>query len=159
MSQAKHELIVTRMIKATKESVWEAWERPHLFEKWFTPSPVRTASNVHQFFPGGAFDCTITLPDRTEFRSEGCFLETRKHSRIVFTDCLSGGWQPNEESFFTLIFNIEEEGPELVVTVTALHKNEDGRQKHMDMNFNRGWRTVLGQLEQVAQETRRRPTA
>ena len=94
-------------------------------KKWPMPPPVKTISRIHQFCPGRALDCLINLPGGSEFGGEGCFLLTEAHRRIVFADCLTGGWRPNEESFFTLILDMEEIDSGVQATVTALHKNEE----------------------------------
>ena len=119
-------------------------------KKWPMPPPVKTISRIHQFCPGGAFDCLINLPGGSEFGGEGCFLLTETHRSIVFTDCLTGGWRPNEESFFTLIFDMEEIDSGVQATVTALHKNENDPHKHIGNSFEQAWTEKLGQIERPA---------
>lgn len=145
------DLTVSRIIKAPRSAVWDAWKTPEHFVKWWAPAPVVTTSNKHDFFAGGGFDTTMTLEDGTVMEGgEGCFLEVIENERIVFTDALRGGWRPNEEAFFSAIITLEEHPEGTLYTATALHKNDEGRQQHMDMGFLDGWGTAIDQLDDLA---------
>ncbi|MGB7417976.1 MAG: SRPBCC family protein [Erythrobacter sp.] len=146
------DLSVTRIIKASPGLVWAAWKEPEQFVKWWAPAPVVTISNKHDLFAGGGFDTTMRLPDGTVMEGgEGCFLEVVENERIVFTDALQGGWRPNEEAFFSAIITLEEHPEGTLYTATALHKNDEDRQKHAEMGFLDGWSTALKQLAELAE--------
>ena len=147
----KNDLAVSRVIKVPRTIVWEAWKNPEHFVKWWAPAPIITTSNKHEFFAGGGFDTSMTLEDGTVIEvGEGCFLEVIENERIVFTDALQGGWRPNEESFFSAIITLEEHPEGTLYTATALHKNDEDRQKHADMGFLDGWGTAIEQLAKLA---------
>lgn len=153
MSKTEKDLTVSRLIKAPTSAVWKAWQDPVHFVKWWAPAPVITISNKHEFYPGGAFDTSMHLPDGTVMEGgEGCFLEVIEHKRIVFTDALQGGWRPNEEAFFSAIITLEEHPNGTLYTATALHKNNEDRQQHADMGFLDGWGTAIDQLGKLAEE-------
>ena len=152
MNDTSNDLTVSRVIKAPLAAVWTAWQEPKHFVKWWAPAPVVTTSNKHEFFSGGGFDTSMRLEDGTICDlGEGCFLEIVEHERIVFTDALSGGWRPNEESFFSAIITLEEHPDGTLYTATALHKNAADCQKHADMGFMDGWGTAINQLGKLAQ--------
>ena len=145
------DLVVSRIIKAPRSAVWEAWKNPQHFVKWWAPAPVVTTSNKHEFFAGGGFDTTMTLEDGTVMEGgEGCFLEVVENERIVFTDALRGGWRPNEEAFFSAVIALEQHAQGTLYTATALHKNDEDRQSHADMGFLEGWGTAIDQLGKLA---------
>lgn len=147
------DLTISRIIKAPPSTVWKAWKEPEHFVKWWAPAPVVTISNKHELHPGGGFDTTMRLPDGTIMEGgEGCFLEVVENERIVFTDALQGGWRPNEEAFFSAIITLEEHSEGTKYTATALHKNDEDRQKHADMGFLDGWGTALNQLSELAEQ-------
>ena len=147
MIQEHNDLSVTRIIRAPKERVWEAWADPKQFEQWWAPAPVKTISNKHDLFAGGGFDTTMHLPDGTIMEGgEGCFLEVIEHERIVFTDALQGGWRPNEAAFFSAIITFEDHPDGTKYTALALHKNDEDRRQHEEMGFLDGWSTALLQL-------------
>lgn len=141
------DLTVSRILNAPPSVVWKAWKEPEHFVKWWAPSPVVTISKKHEFFTGGGFDTDMRLDDGTVMEcGEGCFLEVIENQRIVFTDALQGGWRPNEESFFSAIITLKEHQEGTLYTATALHKNNEDRQKHADMGFLDGWGTAIDQL-------------
>ena len=145
------DLTVSRIIKAPRSAVWDAWKNPEHFVKWWAPAPVVTTSKKHDFFAGGGFDTTMTLEDGTVMEGgEGCFLEVIENERIVFTDALQGGWRPNKEAFFSAIIILEEHPEGTLYTATALHKNDEARQQHVEMGFLDGWGTAIEQLGDLA---------
>ena len=42
MSDAMHELTLTRLIAAPRAAVWRCWTEPELIKQWFTPRPWTT---------------------------------------------------------------------------------------------------------------------
>ena len=148
----ENDLTVSRVIKAPRQAIWNAWKDPEHFVKWWAPAPVVTTSNKHEFFTGGGFDTIMKLEDGTIIDGgEGCFLEVVENERIVFTDALQGGWRPNEESFFSAIITLDEHPEGTLYTATALHKNEEDRLKHAEMGFMDGWGTSIEQLASIAE--------
>lgn len=150
MSNNPNDLTISRVIKAPRSAIWRAWTEPEHFEKWWAPAPVKTKVIDMAVEAGGCFDTEMTLPDGDVMASKGCFLEIVPGERIVFTDALQGGWRPNVESFFSAIITIAEHPEGALYTATALHKNDEDRQKHADMGFLDGWGTAIDQLGKLA---------
>ncbi len=147
------DLTISRVIRAPRATVWKARKEPEHFVKWWAPTPVVTTSNKHDFFTEGGFDTTMKLKDGTVMNEgEGCFLEVVENERIVFTDALQGGWRPNEQAFFSAVITLKEHAEGTLYTATALHKNDEDRQKHAEMGFVDGWGTALNQLADMVEE-------
>ncbi len=145
------DLSVSRIIKAPRSSVWEAWKDPKHLEKWWAPAPMTTISTKHELYPGGGFGTIMRMEDGIEFKSEGCFLEIIENERIVWTSALRGGWRPNKDEMpFSAIITLEEHPEGTKYTATALHDNGEDRQKHADMGFVDGWGTCIDQLGKIA---------
>lgn len=152
MSASGKDLSITRVIKAPRPVVWRAWSEPEHFVKWWAPAPVKTVSNKHEFFSGGGFDTTMHLPDGNVMEGgEGCFLQVVEREKIVFTDALRGGWRPNEDAFFSAVITLEDHPQGTLYSATALHKNDEDRQKHAEMGFLDGWGKALDQLGELAE--------
>jgi len=152
MTPESNDLTVTRILRAPRARIWDAWADPSQFVQWWAPSRVRTVSNKHDLFAGGGFDTTLHLPDGTVMEGgEGCFLEVIEHERIVFTDALRGGWRPNQEAFFSAIITFEDHSDGTEYTATAMHKDDETRQQHKDMGFLTGWSTALAQLAELVE--------
>lgn len=149
MLNSESDLTVSRIIKAPPTAVWTAWKDPKHFVKWWAPAPIITVVEKHEFFAGGAFDTVMRMPDGAEHGSKGCFLEVVENERIAFTDALQGGWRPNPEAFFKAIITLQAQGNGTKYTATALHKNEEDKQKHADMGFVEGWGTCIDQLAEL----------
>lgn len=148
----KTDLTISRVIKAPRSAVWTAWKDPEHLAKWWTPVPVKTIVDKHEFRPGGSFDTTMIMEDGSKHPSQGCFLEVIENERIVFTDALCGGWRPNAETFFTAIITLEEHPDGTKYTALAMHKDEADCRKHAEMGFEHGWGTVIEQLGQFAEK-------
>jgi len=147
------DLTVSRIIKASPPVVWKAWKDPEHLVKWWAPAPFTTDSTKHEFYAGGGFGMIMRMQDGTEFyKGEACFLEIVEHKRIVWTSALQGGWRPNKDEMpFSAIITLEEHPEGTKYTATALHQNEEDRQKHADMGFVDGWGTCIDQLGKLVQ--------
>lgn len=142
---------VERLIKASPTQVWSAWRDPSLLARWFAPEPVKTEVVELDLRPGGAFHTKMKLPDGQEFGGAACFLDVIENERIVFTDCLAPGFRPSPEPFFTAVITLTEHDGGTLYQATALHKDADDRQRHLDMGFERGWAQCLEQLANLVE--------
>lgn len=64
----------------------------------------------------------------------------------AWTDCLDSDFRPRENGFFTAKLELIPEGSGTRYRATALHKDEQTRQKHAEMGFETGWGIVLDQM-------------
>lgn len=145
-SKTELDLILTRIIPAPKEKVFEAWTK-HLPE-WWGPYGMTTEVKEMDLRPGGTFH-TIMRFDGQEFDGAGVFLAAND-DLIMFTDAFTPGWVPNPEKFFVGVYEFEEVEGGTKLTAKALHWNEEARQKHEEMQFFNGWGQSLERLEIVA---------
>jgi uncharacterized protein YndB with AHSA1/START domain len=105
---SEREIVVTRTFNGPAHIVFEAWTRPELLKRWWTPpsfglSFVSCEADVRT---GGAYRFVFSHPDFEQpMAFVGRYIEVTPHSRIVWT---------NEES---------EDGP--VSTVTF--EEQDGK--------------------------------
>jgi uncharacterized protein YndB with AHSA1/START domain len=150
------DLTVSRIIKAPRSAVWAAWRDPKHLVKWWAPAPFSTVSNKHEFYVGGGFGTTMRTQDGKDFYTgESCFLDLVENTRIVWTSALQGGWRPNKDEMpFTAIITLEEIAEGTKYTATALHQNDEDRQKHAAMGFVDGWGTCIDQLGALASQLR-----
>ncbi|MCU1455613.1 MAG: polyketide cyclase [Acidimicrobiales bacterium] len=146
------DLTITRVIRAPRSVVWNAWTDPASFEEWWVPAPAVCKVTEMELRPGGAFVTQIS-EDGGEFmpHMNGCFLAIEHLERIVFTNSLVGGWRPAQEPFMTAKITMDEHplGTEYVATV--LHRSAADRTLHEEMGFSDGWGTVLRQLAELVE--------
>ncbi len=146
------DLTVTRVIKAPRAAVWNAWTDPKSFEQWWVPAPQVCRVREMELRPGGPFRTEIS-DGGAEFGPHlaGCFLAVEELERIVFTDALLGGWRPSEASFMTAVIEMAEHPEGTEYSATALHRSGADRDRHEQLGFDDGWGTVTRQLAQLVE--------
>jgi uncharacterized protein YndB with AHSA1/START domain len=141
------DLTISRIIKAPRAAVWNAWSDPRSFEQWWIPEPALCKVVDMDLRAGGAFQ-TMMSEDGGDFvpHLDACFLDVVQGERIVFTNALLGGWRPAAQPFMTAIVTLADhpEGTEYLAHV--MHKDTADRNMHAEMGFYDGWGTVIEQL-------------
>ncbi len=144
------ELSVSRFIKASPETVWQAFTR-HGTE-WFTPRPWTTPKVEYDLRPGGRADIVMQSPEGERHEYRGVVLEIIPERRIVTTGAMAEGWIPQPgEMNFVRIDTFEPEGEGTRYTARARHWDEKAMQTHAEMGFEPGWGAAADQLGEVAQ--------
>ncbi len=154
----KLDLTFERIVDVPHDLVWRAWTEPELIKQWFCPLPWMTIEAEVDVRPGGIFRTVMQSPEGDKHPNMGCFLETVKNERIVWTNALLPGFRPalphvpchdEEQTMFMFTAKVEiaphgENGTRYRATV--IHADEAGAKKHADMGFEGGWGTALDQL-------------
>jgi uncharacterized protein YndB with AHSA1/START domain len=145
------DLSVSRIIRAPRASVWQAWTDPERFEKWWVPAPEICRVREMDLRPGGSFRTELSQGAEFSPHISGCFLAVDEGERIVFTDALLGGWRPADSSFLTAVITMVDHPEGTEYTAAALHRNVTDRDKHEDLGFQNGWGTVTRQLAELVE--------
>lgn len=141
------DLEITRVIKAQRSAVWQAWTNPDQFAQWWIPAPALCRVAKMDVRPGGAL-----LTEMSEGggafgpHMDACYLAVEEGHRIVLTNALSGGWRPATNPFMTAIITLEDHDQGTAYRAHVLHKDEETRAWHEEMGFFEGWGTVIAQL-------------
>ncbi|MDB6093320.1 MAG: hypothetical protein JWM32_882 [Verrucomicrobia bacterium] len=143
-SASDRELVLTRMIHAPRERIFDAWTKR--LPEWWGPHGMTTPVCEMDLRPGGLFRTVMRTPDGTEYPTRGVFLEVVEPERIVFTDAFDVSWQPNPDIFFTAITTFDDVGGKTRYTARALHWTVENREKHEKMGFHQGWGESLDRL-------------
>ncbi|WP_339871626.1 SRPBCC family protein [uncultured Brevundimonas sp.] len=145
-----HELSVTRLIKASPETVWRIYtERTR---DWFCPRPWTTPEVDFDLRPGGRADVTMQSPEGERHSYRGVFLEVVPNRKLVSTSALTEGWVPQPgEMNFVRIDTFEPEDGGTLYTARARHWDAKAADAHRDMGFEQGWGTVADQLAELAE--------
>ena len=80
---ADNEIIITRMVNAPRELVWEVWTTPEHAAKWWGPNGFTTTTKEMDVREGGTWIYTMHGPDGTDYPNEVKYLEVVKPERIV----------------------------------------------------------------------------
>jgi uncharacterized protein YndB with AHSA1/START domain len=147
-----NDLVLTRIIDAPREAVYQAWTDPALMTQWFTPAPWTTPKVETDVRPGGASLVVMRSPDGNEFPNRGVYLEVVKNERLVFTDAFTAAWEPSEKPFMTVILTFEDVGGKTKYTARVRHWNAADREAHEKMGFHVGWPICAEQLAALVEK-------
>jgi uncharacterized protein YndB with AHSA1/START domain len=149
-----HELMLTRVLDASRHSLYRCWTEPELLKQWFAPAPVTTPIADLDVRVGGAARIVMRLPDGTEIATLGTYLALEPGSKLVFTDAYTGDWQPRTDAppFMTAIITFEEEEGRTRYTARVRHWTAEDLKRHEQMGFHRGWGQCTDQLVELARQ-------
>jgi uncharacterized protein YndB with AHSA1/START domain len=132
----------TRVIRAPRERVYEAWTNPAIMMKWMGPTALHCPKISLDVRVGGAYriafapkDAAATVQEKT--CEDGGSVATGHYTKLVPNELLQfpwgSSWQPDEETVVTVMLKDVPGGTEL----TLVHENfltEASRDGH-----NTGW--------------------
>ena len=146
-ADSDRELVLTRVVDAPREKLFQGWTDPKILPLWFAPAPLTTTLHELDVRPGGAFRATMRDPSGKEYPANGVYLEIVKNERLVTTDAYESGWRPTAKPFMTAIITFEDAGPGKTRYIArARHWTKDDRDIHEKMGFHPGWSQCLDQL-------------
>lgn len=148
----KTDLEITRIIKAPRSAIWQAWTDPAQFAQWWIPAPALCRVVTMDVRPGGAL-VTEMSEGGSDFgpHMDACYLAAEEGHKIVFTNALSGGWRPAASPFMTAIITLEDHDLGTAYRAQVLHKDPETRAWHEEMGFFDGWGAVTAQLAQLVE--------
>jgi uncharacterized protein YndB with AHSA1/START domain len=139
-------LEVRRVIRASRERVFEAWTRPEQIQKWFGPANVISVAAEADVVEGGYYSiqttaCQTGPSEGEEIRSSsvtGEYLNVIPNLLLRFT--WRADWSPGEETIVTVQLQDVEDGTE--VSVKQEHfTTEEWRSRH-----EQGWTGALAKM-------------
>jgi uncharacterized protein YndB with AHSA1/START domain len=144
-------LTLHRILKAPRHLVYACWTTPEHMIHWFMPKPHFLSDVVIDLRPGGRFDSTMHV-DGSAIPSRGCVLNAVQDELFVFTDLMTGDFQPvaNPGLGFTATIALSDHPEGTVYHVTARHRTSEDSARHEAMGFTQGWGIVADQLEAFA---------
>ena len=151
MTEAAHELTLSRLIQAPRIAVWRCWTEPELIKQWFTPRPWTTPVVETDLRAGGATYMLFRGPNGEEFPNRGVYLEVVPQQRLVFTDAYVEAWVPSAEPFMTAIISFADEAGGTRYEARVRHWSEEAMKRHQSMGFHDGWGKAADQLAAAAQ--------
>ncbi len=149
-------LVVRRVIKASRQRLFDAWTKPELLKEWFGPEHMTATEVSSDFRVGGTY--RIEMLGSTENCAKvpgqeappkrpiatGRYTEIVPNERLSFT--WRGDWGPIEDTFVTVEFLEASGGTEVVITHERF-ANEQMREGH-----NQGWTGSLNKLARFAEQ-------
>jgi uncharacterized protein YndB with AHSA1/START domain len=146
-------LTQTRVIRAPRARVYEAWTNPEIIKQWFGPVGMYCPNATSDTRVGGAYTLEAQPTSEAIAADPGCAnrggVTTGKYTKVVPNELLQftwdPSWNPGELSLVTVSLKDADGGTE----ITILHENfptEQSRDAH-----NRGWASVLDKFAVILQ--------
>ena len=148
------DLVLERTVPVSPEKVWAAWTEPDLILQWFTPAPWKTVDVEIDVRRGGRFRVTMESPEGERFpNNSGCILEAEPGRLLVWTSVMGDDYRPiapqngADDLPFSARVELSPDGEGGTrYRAIAVHADEAGRARHLEMGFSEGWGAALDQL-------------
>lgn len=142
----------TRIIRAPRARVYQAWTNPELLKQWFGNASKYCPSATLDVRIGGSYRIEVAPIVPPDNPSQDCGSSTTAatgtYTRIVPYELLqftwSTAWSPGEESLVTVTFKDADGGTQLTIFHDRF-ATEQSRDAH-----NQGWAGCFDKLEAVA---------
>jgi uncharacterized protein YndB with AHSA1/START domain len=85
MLTADREILISRIVDAPRELVWEAMTDPKHIVHWWGPRGFTTTIETMDVRPGGVWKHVMHDPDGVDYPNKSIFKEVLKPQRIVFS--------------------------------------------------------------------------
>jgi uncharacterized protein YndB with AHSA1/START domain len=143
---APRELVLTRLIDAPRERVFQAWTDPRHLAQWWGPLHFTNAVCEVDPRPGGAIRIDMRGPDGVIYPMKGVFREVVAPERLVFTSTAveDAAGNPQLEGLATVTF-AEHEGKTLLTVHNLILKAGPGAADAL-AGMDEGWNQSLDRL-------------
>jgi uncharacterized protein YndB with AHSA1/START domain len=140
------ELTLTRICKARRETVFNAWVDVKQLTKWWGPSGFTNPVCEIDARTNGKIYIEMKAPDGIVYPMSGEFKEIIKPEKIVF---VSGAWDKNGKTIFEVMNTVtfEEDGENTKLTLHAVVDDVSDEAKPYVGGMDEGWSQSLVRLE------------
>lgn len=146
----KHRLVITRILNAPREKVFDAFVNEKTLAKWWGPDGFTNPVCKADARPGGKIYIEMTGPDGTKYPMEGSFKEVARPERLSF---YSIAFQDAEGSILLEGLNslsfYEQEGKTRLTLQVEIVKFVPGRVEGALSGMEAGWSQSLDRLANI----------
>jgi len=132
-------VVVTKVINASREELFEAFTNPEIMSKWFYPEDDMSVEVNNTFHVGGGYTLKMHSKSGDLYTHIGEYKEIIPLEKLVFT------WNSDfvQNTVVTVTFSEMESGTEVTISHDLLPAGE------MTENHRKGWGGCLSRLETV----------
>ena len=144
--KSDRELVVTRTFNAPARIVYEAWTRPELFQRWWTPksSGMTMLTCEMDVRVGGTYRLVFRHPSSGQpMAFFGRYTEVTPNSRIVWTNDEGG------EGGAVTTVTFEEQGGKTLVVMSDLHPTKEALDAAIASGATSGFDEQFAQLDEM----------
>jgi uncharacterized protein YndB with AHSA1/START domain len=125
--ESAREMVITRLIDAPRERVWQAWTDPKQIALWWGPNGFSTTTHEHSLKPGGVWRHTMRGPDGVEYPNQSVFQEIVPPERLVYTH--GGGTEGKEGVSFRATITFKAVGNKTELTMRSVFPSKEARER------------------------------
>jgi uncharacterized protein YndB with AHSA1/START domain len=134
------EIIVSRLLDAPIDLVFEMWTNPEHIKHWWGPKGFTNTIYKMDVTEGGEWDFTMHGPNGADFRNTNRFVKIIKNEKIVL--------EHTGPPFFQLIATFKEEGDKTLLNVKSVFESAELLQKVVkEVNAAEGLKQNIDKLE------------
>ncbi len=136
---SENKLVVTKVIKAAPEEVFEAFTDPEIMAEWFFGAEDWSVEVSNTLEIGGKYFLNMIATDGKEYKHTGEYKIIAPPEKLVFT------WNSDfaQDTVVTVYFHKVADGTEITLEHEFLPTDE-ARENH-----RKGWTTCLNNLEKL----------
>ena len=144
MNQATgFELTLTRLIRAPRQRVFDAFVKPELMAQWMCPRGMKLSVTELDPRPGGRYRITMRAKDGDQFTAGGTYREIVQPEKLVYTWQWQGEAMPNIETLITVTLAERDGATELRMTHSGF-PDAGMRDSH-----SQGWNSCLNRIVDI----------
>jgi uncharacterized protein YndB with AHSA1/START domain len=122
------EIVITRVVHAPRELVWQAWTDPKHVVHWWGPRGFTTTIKKMDFRVGGVWEHVMHGPDGTDYPNKSVFKEIVPLERITYSH--GGGRENGRGATFIATWTFETvEGNRTRLTGRMVFPDKDARDR------------------------------
>jgi len=88
-------IVVTRLVDAPRELVWQAWTEPRHIAQWWGPNGFTNTIHAMEVKPGGVWRFIMHGPDGTDWPNKIVYREVVRPERLVYDHSGEGANDPH----------------------------------------------------------------
>ena len=140
---ADREIVISRVIEAPRELVFEAFTEVRHLSRWWGPEGFTTTTRAFEFRVGGAWDFVMRGPDGTDYQEWIIWTEIAPPERIA----LLHGESPEDPNSFSSVLTFAPDGAATRVELRTVFRTKELRDEAVERyHAIEGGRQTLGNL-------------
>ena len=135
----KNPLVVKKVIKASRNEVFEAFTKPEIMSKWFFPGEDYKVDVTNTLEVGGSYSLIMHAYNGEKYKHTGVYREIAPPEKLVFT------WDSDfvSDTVVSILFRELGESTEVTIIHDLLSEGE------MKDNHEKGWKGALDNLDRL----------
>ena len=146
---ADNQILITRDFDAPRHLVWQALTEPELIKRWWAGERGNVTSVEVDLRVGGNWRYVMTANPGFEVAFHGEYQEISAPERLVNTEAFEGIPDPDANAALVTVTLAEKDGRTYLESLVE-HKDQAGRDMHINSGMEGGMQEAYDSLEQVA---------